>query len=77
MATAKAIVVGNDGEKRDGRGFSRQELKNAGLGLKQALKLGLPVDSKRKTAHEENVEALKATVKAQKPASKSKRKSKS
>ena len=42
-----------------GRGFSRDELKEAGLDFRQALKLHLRVDTRRKTKHDENVKALK------------------
>ena len=66
------------GEKqRCGRGFSREELKKAGLSLKEALKLGIPVDSRRRTAHEENVGVVKTFLENKKVESKSKGKSKS
>lgn len=42
-----------------GRGFSRTELKEVGLSVKQALVLGIPIDPKRSTQHSENVETLK------------------
>jgi len=45
---------------RFGKGFSRDELKAVGLSVKQALKMGIPVDVRRSTMHEENVEALKS-----------------
>lgn len=45
--------------KREGRGFSLPELKGAGLAERQARRLGLMVDRLRRTAHEENVEALR------------------
>lgn len=44
---------------RKGRGFSPKEIKNAGLTPKEAETLGLPIDTRRKTSHTENVEALK------------------
>jgi hypothetical protein len=56
-------VFKNDGKERFGRGFSREELKKAGSSLKEAVKLGLPVDNKRKTSHDKNVEDAKAFVK--------------
>ena len=45
---------------RVGKGFSRDELKAVGLSVKQALKMGIPVDVRRSTMHEENVEALRS-----------------
>lgn len=47
------------GKTRFGRGFSQGELANAGIHIKEALKLGIPVDIRRKTTHKENIEALK------------------
>jgi len=44
---------------RQGRGFSPGELKEAGLGVKEARKLGLYVDERRRSTHPENVEALR------------------
>ena len=50
-------------EKRSGKGFSREELKTSGLSLKKALKLGIPIDSRRKSSHEENVQLIKTFLK--------------
>ena len=44
---------------RRGKGFSREELKALNLSLKMALRLGIPVDPRRRSRHDENVEALK------------------
>jgi ribosomal protein L13E len=77
MATIKAKVVKPDGKQRAGKGFSRDEIKKAGSNLTEALKLKVPIDPKRKTVHEENVETLKTFLKTNKPAAKPKRKSKS
>jgi ribosomal protein L13E len=66
---ARAKVFKNDGKQRAGRGFSREELKKAGSSLKEALRLGVPVDDKRKTVHEENVDAVRALLQERKPAS--------
>ncbi|MEM2971157.1 MAG: ribosomal protein L13e [Candidatus Bathyarchaeia archaeon] len=59
MMAVKPKVVKKGGKQRFGRGFSREELKQAGISLKEALKLGIPVDFRRKTAHQENIETLK------------------
>ena len=52
-----------------GHGFSVGELKNAGLGIDQARKLSLFVDTRRQTIHDDNVVLLKARVKLPKPTS--------
>lgn len=44
---------------RRGRGFSREELNQAELTVKDARDIGVFVDVRRKTAYPENVEALK------------------
>ena len=44
---------------RTGRGFSKGELEAVGLDFKKALKLGIPIDKRRKTTHEWNIKALK------------------
>ena len=46
-------------KSRKGKGFSRRELKEIGLSLKQAVKLGIEIDSRRSTKHDENVKNLK------------------
>ncbi len=45
---------------RTGRGFSKGELKEVNLSIKEALKLGIPVDVRRSTRHDENIEILKS-----------------
>jgi ribosomal protein L13E len=74
-------VLRSDGKQTQGKGFSREELKKAGLSLTEAVRYHIPVDPRRKTAHDENVEALKpvieekkaaVTAKAKKPKGKSK-----
>jgi len=58
-ATAEVIVAKKFGRTRKGRGFSRDELREVKLDFNQALRLRLPIDTRRKTKHEENVKALK------------------
>lgn len=41
-----------------GRGFSRNELKEAGVSIKEALKKGIPIDLRRKTMYPENVQTI-------------------
>ena len=77
MTIVKPKVFRRDGKQRHGRGFSRGELKKAGLSLKEALRLGIPVDSRRRTLHEENINLIKRFLEDTKAASKSKKRRKS
>ncbi len=45
--------------KREGRGFSLGEIKAVNLTPDKARKLGLRVDKRRKSVHQENIDALK------------------
>ena len=47
---------------REGRGFSIAEIQSVGLNPGEAKILGIPVDLRRKSTHEENVEILKEFV---------------
>jgi len=49
---------------RTGRGYSFEELKEAGVDPRVARKSGVPVDVWRHTKHSENVEQLKSVSKA-------------
>jgi ribosomal protein L13E len=77
MTTVKPIVFKKGGKQRSGKGFSREELKKAGLSLKKALRLGIPVDSRRRTAHEDNINVVKRFLEGKKAASKSRKRRKS
>lgn len=60
MTSRKCSVVHKkSGKKRMGRGFSRGELKKAGIDFGQAFHIGLPVDVRRRTMHDENVKLAK------------------
>ena len=59
-------VVWKKTKERKAKGFSRAELKEIGLSLGDALKLGIPIDSRRRTKHEENVKVLKKNLKQDK-----------
>jgi ribosomal protein L13E len=54
------------GKARKARGFSFEELKNANMDIRVAKKLKIPVDKRRKTAYEENIEQLKTKMEAKK-----------
>ena len=76
MHHIKPNIFKPDGKQRSGRGFSRGEIGKAGLISAEAARLELPVDFKRKTAHDENVEAIKAYVAKQRAVAKPKPKPK-
>ena len=67
------VVFKKDGKPKEGRGFSKEELKKSTLDFEKALRLGIPVDLKRNTLHEENVASLKHYLKNLKTAEKSKK----
>ncbi len=60
MHHIKPKILKPDQRQRQGRGFSREELKKAGVNLQIARLIELPIDMRRRTAHDENVEAIKA-----------------
>ncbi len=45
---------------RVGRGFSIGELEAAGLDITSAKKLGIPIDKRRRSVHQWNIERLKS-----------------
>jgi ribosomal protein L13E len=68
MHHIKPTIKRLNGKTKSGKGFSPNELAKAGVNKLQAKELGLPVDYRRRTAHESNIEALKAYAKPAKPA---------
>jgi len=76
MTIAKPRVFKAREKQRDGKGFSREELKKAGTNMAEALKLRIPLDPRRKTAHEENIETVKTFVAQKKAEQKPKQKPK-
>jgi len=62
-----ALVLKKGRKTRKGKGFSREELKKVGLDFTSALRLGIPVDKRRKSIHEENVKLLEEYLRALKP----------
>jgi len=60
MHPIKPAITAQSGKKRLGKGFSPDELKEAGLNAGDARNLKIPVDRKRKSSHEENIETLKS-----------------
>ena len=72
MEKITATVTKRSGRKSTSRGFSLTELKKAGLTKQDAKQMGIPLDVKRKSAHDENVETLKAHAEKAKPKAKPK-----
>ena len=72
MHHIKPKIRRTDGKERNGRGFSLEELKKAGLNKAEAKKLELPIDKRRKTAHDQNVQKIKSYAKKKKPETKPK-----
>mgnify|MGYP001268946610 CR=1 FL=1 len=60
MHHIKPTITKQNGKQKPGKGFSPNELKQAGVTKQQAKQIGLPIDIKRKSTHEENVETIKA-----------------
>ena len=73
MAFRPEIHAPQTGETRQGRGFSLPELKEAGIGIADARWMAIPIDSRRKTQHPENVKLLQDFVKRIKKLEKSKK----
>jgi ribosomal protein L13E len=52
-------VVKRKRKTRTGKGFSQEELREVGLSFTEALKTGIPIDKRRLSKHNENVDALR------------------
>jgi len=59
MHHIKVVITKHNKKQSLGKGFSPTELEKAGVTRQQAKQIGLPVDVKRKTAHDQNVAAIK------------------
>lgn len=70
MSSVEAKIASKTRIHKIGRGFSKQELTKAGTNIGEALRLHLPVDLRRRTIHEENVQAVKAIIQKTKQSSK-------
>jgi ribosomal protein L13E len=60
MHHIKPIITAHGGKPRPGKGFSPDELKEAGLTAADARQLAIPVDRKRHSCHDENIQALQS-----------------
>ena len=60
MHHIKPTITKQNGRQSEGKGFSPNELKEAGINKQQAKQMCLPVDLKRKSTHKENVDCIKA-----------------
>jgi large subunit ribosomal protein L13e len=72
MHHIKAVIKMHNGKKKASKGFSPNELKEAGLTRQEARHIGFPVDGKRKSTHKENVETIKAHAESHKEEDKAK-----
>jgi len=77
MMTTRPFISRKNGKQRAGKGFSKEELKKAGLSFKEALKLGVPVDLRRRTIHERNVDVIKEFLDSRKKTAEPKKRRKS
>jgi len=53
--------------ERKARGYSMGELESAGVGIAEVKRLGIPMDIRRRTALDSNVQSLKGWYKAPEP----------
>jgi ribosomal protein L13E len=52
-------IVQRKNRTRKAKGFSRAELKEVDIDPRSAIRLGLPVDPRRRSKHEENIKLLR------------------
>jgi large subunit ribosomal protein L13e len=57
-----AVVEGGTKRARKGKGFSLGELKEAKISPGKAKMLGVPIDTRRKTSYDDNIEILKEYI---------------
>jgi large subunit ribosomal protein L13e len=62
---SKPQILKSNGKTKQGKGFSPDELKAAGVSKQQARNAGFAVDMRRKSSHDQNVDAIKAQLKKQ------------
>jgi ribosomal protein L13E len=74
MHHVKAAITSQSGKQRPGKGFSPDELSEAGVSVMDARKMQIPVDWKRRSSHEENIASLKSHNEKAKAAAKPKTK---
>jgi large subunit ribosomal protein L13e len=74
MHHVKPEISKKEGKKRSGRGFSIEELEKAGLTSADARRLEIPMDKRRTTVHDWNIEVIKAYVEKVKAQDKPKKK---
>lgn len=60
MHHIKPLVIKPDGRKKAGKGFSPDEIQEAGLTVADTRKLRIPIDWRRKSCHDENIDSLKS-----------------
>jgi len=74
MRQIKVIITKHNKKQNIGKGFSTTELEKAKVNKQQARQIGLPVDVKRKSAHDENIACIKECAEKAKAAAAAKSK---
>ncbi|MCW3996199.1 MAG: ribosomal protein L13e [Candidatus Bathyarchaeota archaeon] len=60
MHHIKPTIIKQNGKQKPGKGFSLNEIKQAGITKQQAQQMKLPIDPRRKSIHEINIATIKA-----------------